>query len=105
MRLQLPPRHVGILIDGLMPSFVMIDGVNDLDLTREMMTFVFRRSGWQNMSRLSGTGKMFHLYQGDRLQSRNKIISPVAYLGSYAIDHKSRLQLTGHRDVLVLIKI
>ena len=99
MWLQLPPGQVRILVVGLVPSFVIIDGVNDLDLTRDLMTCVFGRSGWQNTSRLSGTGQMFLLYLGDRLQSRNKSISPFSYLGSHGIGQESRPQLTGHRGV------
>lgn len=38
MWLQLPPGQVRILVDGLVPSFIIIHGMNDLDLTREMMT-------------------------------------------------------------------
>lgn len=40
MWLQLPPGQVRILVDGLVPSFIIIHGVNDLDLTREMMTCI-----------------------------------------------------------------
>lgn len=33
---QFPPGQVRILVDGLVPSFVIIDGASDLDLTRDM---------------------------------------------------------------------
>ena len=54
-------RWIGVII-------VIVDGVSDLDLNRDMKTcVVLGRRGWQNMSRLSGIRAMFYLYNGDRL--------------------------------------
>ena len=70
---------------------VIVDGVNDLDLTKEMKTcVVLGRKGWQNMSRLPGIMDAFYLYNGGKLQSVNKNIVQVTHLGSYDFGQKRR---------------
>lgn len=82
---------------------VIAVGVNDLYLIRDMKTCVVLRpkvKGMAKYGQVIRNRKISCLYKGDRLQSRNKSIIPVAYLGHHSIGQKRRLQLPGHRGIL-----